>query len=140
VKRVKLAKKVSVQWIARGRAWKLSFGISAGQSGLPSGTWYASLTLLKDSLATPIDGILLLGPVVANKEAELPNPEAGRVILRFQKRKLEAHAGHDINIKLGSVPGGATLEYEDSPYLSADGSLMVHGEFVLEKNDSRKRT
>ncbi|KZP00687.1 hypothetical protein CALVIDRAFT_594879 [Calocera viscosa TUFC12733] len=121
-KRVKVSRKISTQWIARGRAWQCSISVD-GQGG----PWMLSLKLLKGSASTPLDGVLRLG-----------RPEGEKVELRLKKRKLEA-GGHNVEVKLNSVPGGATLEYEDSPYLSPEGTLYVQGEFALEKNGLKQQ-
>jgi len=118
-KRVKVARKVSTQWIARGRAWQCTVVIQ-------SGAWVVSLRLLRDSASTPLDGVLRLG----RRDRE------EKVVLSFHKQKLEG-AGHACEAKLGSVQGGGSLEYEDSPFLSPEGTLYIQGEFVLQKKDTR---
>ncbi|EJU00887.1 hypothetical protein DACRYDRAFT_108242 [Dacryopinax primogenitus] len=118
-KRVKVARKVTVQWIARGRGWQCSASIKEGH-------WVIGIKLLKNSASTPITGVLRLGPLDAKEKVEL----------KYQRRKMETK-DHTYDIRLDSVLGGATLEYEDSPYLTPEGTLYVQGEFVLEKKDTR---
>ncbi|EIW80144.1 hypothetical protein CONPUDRAFT_165744 [Coniophora puteana RWD-64-598 SS2] len=67
-KRLRVAGKVSIQFIARGRLWQITFFSSVPQSSAPpgkavrklSGSWYASLSLLEHSSPTHVDSLLVV--------------------------------------------------------------------------------
>ncbi|KAJ7714359.1 hypothetical protein B0H16DRAFT_1667211 [Mycena metata] len=70
-KRMNVSGAVSIEFIARGRMWRLGFHVAAydrvGQPRISKGEWYASLSLLENSPPTWIDSRLL---VAAPPESE----------------------------------------------------------------------
>ncbi|KAJ7446717.1 hypothetical protein FB451DRAFT_1291287 [Mycena latifolia] len=144
-KRMRVSKCAILEFIARGRMFRLSFNVATHEHRRPSlpppGTWYAALSLLEQSPPTWLDSRLL---VPAPLEPDVKETGAGglfgtgkarpRPTLSLRMRtKQQLHPrrgghGNEIIVSLdGSEAAGgmASLQYAGCPYIAADETL--HG-------------
>ncbi|KAJ7180739.1 hypothetical protein C8R46DRAFT_1211046 [Mycena filopes] len=144
-KRMNVSGAVAIEFIARGRMWRLGFHVAAhDRGGLPrigKGAWYASLSLLENSPPTWIDSRLLVAaPLEADTKEELlvgarglfgsgktrPRPTLSmRLKAHTQLRPRRGAYGDEIAVPLDAEGGMGGLQYAGCPYISADETL--HG-------------
>ncbi|KZP00688.1 hypothetical protein CALVIDRAFT_552427 [Calocera viscosa TUFC12733] len=133
LRRIRMHQKVSVRWIARGRAWQMTFGISHGEH-YSSGTWYCSISLVR---YTGSNNAALTASVTLSPSTSAPSssdlltpsgsgpgfetPETETVTLKLQQSSLDANSEQPCYVKLSDTRGAASLEYEDSLYIGPDG-------------------
>ncbi|KAJ6608625.1 hypothetical protein B0H10DRAFT_1920963 [Mycena sp. CBHHK59/15] len=142
-KRMLVSNAVVLEFIARGRMWRLSFNVSTqDRMGHPRhGTWYTALALLEQSLPTWIDSRLLVHaseePLPDTKQPrELcgggktrPRPVLSvRIRANEQLRGKRGGYGNEIIVPLDGAKGEGgmgCLQYAGCPYIAADETL--HG-------------
>ncbi|KAJ7759223.1 hypothetical protein B0H16DRAFT_632633 [Mycena metata] len=144
-KRMNVSGAVSIEFIARGRMWRLGFHVAAydrvGQPRISKGEWYASLSLLENSPPTWIDSRLLVAaPLESETKEELlvgargifssgkarPRPTLSmRLKSHTQLRARRGGHGDEIVAPLDTEGGMGGLQYAGSSYISADETL--HG-------------
>ncbi|KAJ7623167.1 hypothetical protein FB45DRAFT_924777 [Roridomyces roridus] len=109
-KRMLVGKSVVLEFIARGRMWRLSFNVSTRR---PVGHWYLALSIIEESPPAWVDSRL----VVSAPDAKRPLPT---VSLRLRAtEQLRPQRRNDIRVPLdGSELGG--LRYVGCPYIAAD--------------------
>ncbi|KAJ7504306.1 hypothetical protein B0H11DRAFT_1710234 [Mycena galericulata] len=144
-KRMLVSKSIVLEFIARGRMWRLSFSVST-QERLHHphpGTWYVSLSLLENSPPTWVDSRLLIAaPHEPNAGAGTdakqpvgtrdiygagkarPRPTLSlRLRANQQLRARRGGHGNEIVVPLdGAELGG--LQYVGCPYVAADETLQ----------------
>ncbi|KAJ7043697.1 hypothetical protein C8F04DRAFT_1028723 [Mycena alexandri] len=145
-KRMNVSGAVSVEFIARGRMWRLGFHVAAydrrvpGQPYIGKGAWYASLSLLENSPPTWVDSRLLVAPPPeSDTKEELLVGARGIFAGKARSRpalsmRLKAHTqlrarrgayGDEIVVPLDTEGGMGGLQYAGCPYISTDETL--HG-------------
>ncbi|KAF8216588.1 hypothetical protein K438DRAFT_2007423 [Mycena galopus ATCC 62051] len=141
-KRMQVSNIVVLEFIARGRMWRLSFNVSTQERMRhpPRGTWYAALSLLEQSPPTWIDSRLLISapPDADTKQQQLSGPPLGllggkprpRPTLSVRMKandKLWVHRGgrgNQIIVPLDGTAGMDVLQYAGCPYIYADETLQ----------------
>ncbi|KAJ6581603.1 hypothetical protein B0H19DRAFT_513799 [Mycena capillaripes] len=142
-KRMHVSNAVALEFIARGRMWRLSFNVST-QDRIHHprrGTWYAALALLEQSPPTWIDSRLLVatpdtepdtkeqlsGPLSLFSGKARPRPPLSlRIKAKEQLRARRGGYGNEIIVPLdgaGADGGMGSLQYAGCPYISADETL-----------------
>ncbi|KAF7309859.1 hypothetical protein MIND_00358000 [Mycena indigotica] len=153
--RMRVGKHIELDFIARGRMWRLAFHVSerrrAGQP--PPGTWFISLGLLEGSPPTWIDSRLL---VPAPIDALLTPPSQGfgsgffgpgkprpRPTLSVRLKAPEQlystgrHRRSEIVVVLDDGDSGlGTLQYAGCPYIQPDESLQLRLEARLARPEA----
>ncbi|KAJ7782042.1 hypothetical protein DFH07DRAFT_792413 [Mycena maculata] len=160
-KRMLVSKSVVLDFIARGRMWRLGFHISTQEHRrgppLPPGTWYASLMLLENSPPTWIDSRLLVPapPETATVPPSDPGFASGlfgtgkarpRPTLSVRLKATEqlrssGRPGHRNRIILaldGSESDGGLggLQYAGCPYIGSDETLRARLEARLARPEA----
>ncbi|KAJ7170494.1 hypothetical protein C8R43DRAFT_1085457 [Mycena crocata] len=149
-KRMLVSKSVVLDFIARGRMWRLSFHVSTQEHRRPHlpppGTWYVSLSLLENSPPTWIDSRLLVPapPESAAMEPSGPGFASGffgpgkprpRPTLSVRMKATEqlrapgrgpTHRNRVIVLLDGAEGDGGLggLQYAGCPYIAADERLV----------------
>ncbi|KAJ7066534.1 hypothetical protein C8F01DRAFT_1052716 [Mycena amicta] len=155
--RMRVSKNVELDFIARGRMWRLAFHVvERRRPTLPApGTWYISLSLLEHSPPTWIDSRLL---VPAPVTSPLPTVTGGfgsglfgsgkprpRPMLSVRMKSIEQlhpsgqHGWRkEIIIVLdeGDGDGLGTLQYAGCPYIQPDESLHFRLEARLARPEA----
>ncbi|KAJ6591482.1 hypothetical protein DFH09DRAFT_974570 [Mycena vulgaris] len=153
-KRMRVSKRVSLEFIARGRIWSLSFNVSPQhpRHGLPpTGTWYAALSLLEQSPPTWVDSRLLV-PAPPPPEPDSKDPAGARgaksrprptlsVRLRTHVQLQPRRGGHGNEIVVpldgtDAAGGMGGLQYAGCPYIAADETLHGRLEAQLVRPES----
>ncbi|KZO91040.1 hypothetical protein CALVIDRAFT_568599 [Calocera viscosa TUFC12733] len=127
LRKMRIAKRVPLEFIARGRTWSLTFRVADEHTnGFRAGQWFGDLKLLDNSPPTYVSGRLRIVPqdVIRGRKAPLD--------ITFQTEGTRLDTRWTLQFKLKGSKG-ELLEFDDSPYLSQDGSLHVLGEFKLDK-------
>ncbi|KAJ7255517.1 hypothetical protein B0H12DRAFT_1183666 [Mycena haematopus] len=149
-KRMQVSNAVVLEFIARGRMWRLSFNVST-QERLrhpPRGTWYAALSLLEQSPPTWIDSRLLISapPDEDMKQQQLsslpeliggrPRPRPTLSVRMKANEQLwvrRGGRGNEIIVPLDGAGEMGGLQYAGCPYIYADGTLQGRLEARLVK-------
>ncbi|KAF7356529.1 hypothetical protein MVEN_00986500 [Mycena venus] len=136
-KRMQVSNAVVLEFIARGRMWRLSFNVSTHDRihHAPRGTWYAALSLLEQSPPTWVDSRLLVSAPEPDMKQQLsgplgmfggkPRPRPTLSVRIKAKEQLWARRGgrgNEIIVPLdGSEANGGmgVLQYAGCPYISA---------------------
>jgi len=127
LRKMRIARRVPLEFIARGRTWGLTFRVADDHThGFRAGQWFGELRLLDDSPPTYVTGRLRIMPQNAVRGRKAP------VDITFQTEGTRLDNRWTLQFKLKGS-GGELLEFDDSPYISQDGSLHVLGEFKLDK-------
>ncbi|KAL0058107.1 hypothetical protein AAF712_015229 [Marasmius tenuissimus] len=155
-KRMRVSNEVGVDFIARGRMWRLAFCISneKWRHDKPRfGAWYVSLTLLENSPPTWIDSQLLI------PDARLPIPPLGETSLmdvtprssdgktklkptisvRLMSRvelgpkRRHTHLPCEVTSTLESTSNAMSLQYSGNSYIGTDDSIRMRLEGKLGK-------
>ncbi|KAF9257843.1 hypothetical protein L218DRAFT_965004 [Marasmius fiardii PR-910] len=157
-KRMRVSGEVGVDFIARGRMWRLAFCISneKWRHDRPRfGAWYVCLTLLENSPPTWIDSRLLIPdasltipPPSSSSLADVPprsddgskrlKPTISirlttRVELGPKQGGFNPHNQSNIYTLLESDSNGPSLQYSGSSYIGSNDSLRVRLEAKLGK-------
>ncbi|KAL0574289.1 hypothetical protein V5O48_007665 [Marasmius crinis-equi] len=160
-KRMRVSGEVGVDFIARGRMWRLAFCISSEKwrHDKPRfGAWYVSLTLLENSPPTWIDSQLLipdaqlsLPPLGESSLANVPpRSRDGKTKLKptisirltsrveLGPRRKHTHLPYDVVALLESASNGSSLQYSGNSYIGDDDSLRMRLEAKLGKPQSEE--
>ncbi|KZO91039.1 hypothetical protein CALVIDRAFT_542194 [Calocera viscosa TUFC12733] len=143
ISRMRVAKGVAVDFIARGRGWRLEFSVAPEYdvvNNIQPGAWCAVLRLLKGSERTFVSAQIEIQPAAQRSR---PGSEPLEIPLHLKRKaKLSPKDYSDtesvdkIVVRLDSLSRGSGLEFEDSPYITPDGSITVTGQFILEHTSS----
>ncbi|KZP28437.1 hypothetical protein FIBSPDRAFT_917664 [Athelia psychrophila] len=159
-KRMRVSKKIQLEFIAKGRMWRLAFSIA------PSSKWTVSLAILEHSPPTWIDSRLLIeeppqyvtGPAGATSWFSRPTSpdetsEDGANVLRKPKStislRLKAgrdqltaptprypHTGGEITLEFDDSLTASSLQYDGCTYYTPDGTLNARLEARLAKPEA----
>ncbi|KAG7091590.1 hypothetical protein E1B28_010611 [Marasmius oreades] len=157
-KRMRVSGEVGVDFIARGRMWRLAFCISTDKwrHDRPRfGAWYVSLTLLENSPPTWVDSRLLIPdasltipkpgsssladvrPPRSNDGSRLKPTISIRLASRVElgPRQKFGHPHHQYNVYslLESDSNATSLQYSGSSYIGSNDSLRIRLEGKLGK-------
>ncbi|KAK7051212.1 hypothetical protein VNI00_004712 [Paramarasmius palmivorus] len=137
-KRMKVSKEVGIEFIARGRMWKLAFCVTQKayvHHNIPHiGTWYISLSLLENSPPTWIDSRLLIPDASLNVpppgdqsllEADTPTSATPPPSTSFFSRVSNTHPKPKPTISLRLLSRDQ-LTPNSTIYLALDNSLMAN--------------
>ncbi|KAF7370531.1 hypothetical protein MSAN_00685200 [Mycena sanguinolenta] len=134
-KRMQVSNSIVLEFIARGRMWRLSFNVST-QDRIrhpPRGTWYVALSLLEQSPATYVDSRLLVSapPDADTKQQQLfggkPRPRPTLSVRIKANEQLYVRRGgrrNEIIVPLDGASGMDTLQYAGCPYIYGDETLQ----------------
>ncbi|KAJ7654444.1 hypothetical protein DFH06DRAFT_1133233 [Mycena polygramma] len=137
-KRMQVSNAVVLEFIARGRMWRLSFNVSTqDRMHHPRrGTWYAALALLEQSPPTWVDSRLLVAAPEPDTKQDSgglfggkPRPRqtlSVRIKAKEQLRARRGGHGNEIIVPLDGADadgGMGSLQYAGCPYISADETL-----------------
>ncbi|KAJ7170495.1 hypothetical protein C8R43DRAFT_875992 [Mycena crocata] len=142
-KRMRVSNAVVLEFIARGRMWRLSFNVSTHERLYHPrvGTWYASLAVLEQSPPTWVDSRLLIpAPPESDTKEEFPGVRglfgsgkarprptlSVRIKAHEQLRARHGGFGNEIIVPLdgNETDGGmGGLQYAGCPYITADETL-----------------
>ncbi|KAJ6518883.1 hypothetical protein C8R45DRAFT_851468 [Mycena sanguinolenta] len=144
-KRMQVSNSVVLEFIARGRMWRLSFNVSTqDRVRHPSrGTWYVALSLLEQSPAAWVDSRLLFS-APADAGAKQPQQLFGgkprprptlsvRIKANEQLYVRRSGRGNEILVPLDGASGLDILQYAGCPYIYADETLQGRLEARLVK-------
>ncbi|KAJ6619851.1 hypothetical protein B0H10DRAFT_1946423 [Mycena sp. CBHHK59/15] len=159
-KRMLVSKAVVLEFIARGRMWRLSFNVATPERRRPylppPGTWYAALTLLEHSPPTWVDSRLLV-PAPPESAPEIPAGFASglfgagrprpRPTLSVRIKATEQlhtprrgpHRRSEVIVLLDGAEGEGGmggLQYAGCPYIGADETLRGRLEARLAKPEA----
>ncbi|KAJ7504304.1 hypothetical protein B0H11DRAFT_1981584 [Mycena galericulata] len=159
-KRMLVSKSIVLEFIARGRMWRLSFNVSTLENRRPHlpppGTWYVSLSLLENSPPTWIDSRLLVPapPESAMEPSSAsglfghgkarPRPtlsvriKANEQLMASRPRRGPGHRGRVIVVLDGAESDGGLggLQYAGCPYIGSDETLRGRLEARLAKPEA----
>ncbi|EJU01677.1 hypothetical protein DACRYDRAFT_108206 [Dacryopinax primogenitus] len=120
ISRMRVAKGVSVDFIARGRGWRLQFTVATEYdvvNNIQPGTWCAVLRLLKGSAPTLVSAKIMIPAVTQSSQGGTMEPI--EIPFRTTRRgKLSAQDHSDLECvdkivtRLDSLPHGSSLEFE----------------------------
>ncbi|KAH8103453.1 hypothetical protein BXZ70DRAFT_925716 [Cristinia sonorae] len=135
-KRMRVAKHVHLEFIARGRIWRLSFvnldsSRVVGGKHFDKGKWIVILALLEHSPPTWIDSRLVVEDVRSPKQK--PTVEL-RIRSGMDQLKSSSYPSA-IGVSLEESLMASSLQYEDSSYINPDGSLYARLEAKLVRSD-----
>ncbi|KAK7444080.1 hypothetical protein VKT23_015478 [Stygiomarasmius scandens] len=158
-KRMRISKEVGVEFVARGRIWRLAFKVNTSRhtshsfSRIPVGAWCAALSLMDNSPPTPVDSRLII-PEAAASTSSPASPSSTRtklkppITLRIQTppstELIPTDMGRHVHqlkevivpLSSGDTKGGAAgggLEHAGSSYIGSDDSLTCQLEARLAK-------
>ncbi|EJU01678.1 hypothetical protein DACRYDRAFT_22728 [Dacryopinax primogenitus] len=127
IRKMRAAKHVPLEFIARGRTWGLTFRVAEEHThGFRSGQWYGELKLLDNSPPTWVTGRLRIMP------QDVSFTRKGPLDITFHTEGQRLDNRWALQFKLKG-PKGELVEFDDSPYLTQDGTMHVQGEFKLDK-------
>ncbi|KAI0785746.1 hypothetical protein C8Q75DRAFT_722319 [Abortiporus biennis] len=160
-KRMRVTKHIDLQFIARGRIWEFKFLVlekndTIGGRLCQSGSWLINLSLLEHSPPTWIDSRLIIedsrggytSPVTENHSpttptspsAETPSKLRPTISLRLKSGAEQLappqstyQSRREIVASLDDSLMGKSLQYENTSYISSDGSLYARLEAKLMK-------
>ncbi|KAJ7116083.1 hypothetical protein C8R44DRAFT_855254 [Mycena epipterygia] len=130
-RRMRVGGRIALEFIARGRMWRLSFAVSPR-----GGTWCVALALLEEAAVPPtwVDArVLVSAPAESGPDTKFP---AGDVKAHWQcprpmlsvrmraKRPMRAR-GNPIIVPMDGDGGMGGLQYAGCPYIAANETL--HG-------------
>ncbi|THV02029.1 hypothetical protein K435DRAFT_367811 [Dendrothele bispora CBS 962.96] len=141
-KRMKISKEIGVEFIARGRMWKLAFKVSTNSEARP-GAWCISLSLMENSAPTMLDSRLVIpyAQVSSDTPASPSGSKKSPIHIRMQTSDelvppemfKHTHQVREILVPLSADGVVRTLEYVGSPYIGPDDSLKARLEVKLAK-------
>ncbi|KAF5364686.1 hypothetical protein D9758_005607 [Tetrapyrgos nigripes] len=164
-KRMRISKEVAVEFIARGRMWRLAFKVSQNtrlHSHQPRmGLWCISLSLMENSPPTPVDSRLIIHDAISsNSSTSLLDSPASPSLAASLSSSSRAQKPLSIRIKSGQqdlippelfrrrdqlreilVPlddagaKAASLEHAGNSYIGADDTLRARLEARLTKGN-----
>ncbi|KII91156.1 hypothetical protein PLICRDRAFT_37851 [Plicaturopsis crispa FD-325 SS-3] len=133
-RRMRVAKQVGVEFIARARMWKLVFCVDE------SGAWSVALSIMTHSAPTYIDSRLLIDAPPPTPSVERKPKPKPTISLRLNSGSSQLsplpNAQDTITVQLQDSMMGPTLQYENSPYLLQDGTLVARLEARLAKPEA----
>ncbi|THU81423.1 hypothetical protein K435DRAFT_767273 [Dendrothele bispora CBS 962.96] len=133
-KRMRVSKRIEVEFIARGRMWRLAFKVSQKNhdyNAPPPGTWCVSLSLMENSPPTVLDSKLIIPQVLSSGSLSIPMSTSKQLV------PLEMFDDYN-NVKEILIPltgngVAGTLEHAGSLYIGPDDSLKARFEARLAK-------
>ncbi|THU96105.1 hypothetical protein K435DRAFT_778699 [Dendrothele bispora CBS 962.96] len=147
-KRMRISKEIGVEFIARGRMWRLAFKISQNNrrhSKARPGAWCISLSLMENSPPTVLDSRLIIPHAQVSSDAPAsPSPSGSKkspIHIRMQTSDelvppemfKHAHQVREILVPLSADGVVGTLEHAGSSYIGPDDSLKARLEAKLAK-------
>lgn len=146
-KRMRVTKKIEIEFLARGRIWKFSFFISDravyGGQWHDKGVWLVALSLLEHSPPTWLDSRLIIEDARSSETTAKLKPTVS-IRLKTGPQQLTPSKGANPGTTVfGSIVAslddslmGNSLQYDGSSYISPDGSLKARIEAKLGKPDA----
>ncbi|KAF9463992.1 hypothetical protein BDZ94DRAFT_1257331 [Collybia nuda] len=135
-KRMRVSREITVEFIARGRMWRLTFFISSRDMGRrPRGSWCMSLCLLNHSPPTFIDGKFVIDEYKSRSWTATPiaratsiaNPPKSSITIPCRSyRQLSSTASSSHNaliMALEDSPIGSSIQYKGNTFIGPDETL-----------------
>ncbi|KZT52590.1 hypothetical protein CALCODRAFT_441317 [Calocera cornea HHB12733] len=120
ISRMRVSRRVAVDFIARGRGWRLEFAALRDfdhTNNIPAGAWVAVLRLLKGSQPTFVSARIEIPPAAHRAQRgmeplEIPMQPRRKAKLNPQDYGGEAESVEKIVVRLDTLPRGSSLEFE----------------------------